>query len=329
MAWSTILCFEDTLNATKFNVLETRAHFPSIPFLADHRGFTIPHQIVTNMISTDLKLAVQYNPNGIDAQDVHGRTPLHWAAARGNVEGARTLLRFGADPNIPDLIGQACLRASMKAADTQCMRLLIDAGANLEAIDKWQQTPLLATNWSLDPIGFGVILLEAGADVNALDNHGSSTLLIAVQHNNTPYIKVLLEHGADQSLANVEGESPLHHAVEWSRLAILSLLAASPGFSLTVPGTRSRRGTLLHTAAEFGEKETLELLCAHCVGQVVDVVAKDVNGKTAQDIAHGRKLAQGVNKVERDVDIEKQEYKVVDPDWSALFDKLVESCGRT
>lgn len=113
------------------------------------------------MIGTDLNLALELNPTGVDARDADGRTPLHWACARGNVEAAKMLLRFGADPDVPDDIGQACLRTSLKTADTRCAKLLVEAGAHLEARDNWQQTPFLASNYGADPLAFGLVLLDA------------------------------------------------------------------------------------------------------------------------------------------------------------------------
>lgn len=341
MAWSTILCFENTPNAAKFKVEETRTLFPSIPFLADHRGFSVPHQIVTGSIGTDLRLALEMNPGGIDAQDANGRTPLHWACARGDAAAVKTLLGQGADPNMADDLGQACLRASLKAADTQCATLLVGAGAELHARDHWRQTPLLASNYSADPVAFGLVLLGAGADVNDVDDGGSTALMEAVRLNNAPYVRILLDHGARTDVANKQGHSPVQLAVQGNRGAILEMLAtAAPPSRLfswlampEPPATMimsSRRGTILHVAAEFGETPTLEILCAHCQGQRVDAGARNAQGKTALDIARGRGFAPRTNQQGFDVDMEKQDASgMVGPDWMMLFSKLMDSCSGT
>lgn len=313
MAWSTILCFENTANAARFKVAETRNLFPSIPFLAEHRRFSILHQIVTEMIGTRLEAALQVSALHVDVLDAHGRTPLHWAAARGNSKAVATLLRYGANPDVPDIISQGPLRSSLKAADPTCTQLLIQGGATLESRDKWQQTPFRASIYTTDPVAFAVALLDAGADINARCELGTTALLAAVIANHVPYVKVLLNYMADVSIGNNAGESPLQKAIVENRHEVLQALLSSPEFTFMLP--ESLGATVLHLAAEYGDKKTLQLLASRGGTSEVDTQSRDKSGRTAVEIA--RKRLQGVPSV---FDVEKS---AGEGGWEVAFNNLV------
>jgi len=67
-----------------------------------------------------------------DFADEFGFTPLMAAVQYGHVELARALLDRGADPNFRDVEGQT----SVHHCDTpECLRLLAERGADLEAAD--------------------------------------------------------------------------------------------------------------------------------------------------------------------------------------------------
>lgn len=52
-------------------------------------------------------------------------------------------------------------------------------------------------------------MMEAGADVNAVDGHGQTPLLRAMQNRHEEIIDSLLEHGADATIASSRGATPL------------------------------------------------------------------------------------------------------------------------
>jgi ankyrin repeat protein len=315
MAWSTILCFENTPNAAHFNVAETRSLFPSIPFLADHRRFTILHQIVTQMISSDLRLASKFSPSTINAVDIHGRTPLHWAVARGDANSASILLNQGADPNFADMIGQGPLRSSLKAANPACTKLLISAGANIEARDKWGQSPLLATVYTTDPIAFGLALLEAGADIDAQDEAGSTILLWAVRHNNLEYVRILVNCGADVSLGDNKGICPLEEAIKGNHTGILEAITSAATFTAVFPPISPH--TMVHIAAGHAEEDVLNILERVCINTKVNTQIRDKQGRTAKEIAESR---FSNFRFSEEVDLEKG---TGTSRWMTTFDRIL------
>lgn len=105
MAWSTIYCFQGTPNASQWRVDEIRTLFPTLESVEDKRKFTSVHKIVLQILHMDFEKELIRNSSAIDQEDADGRTPLSWAAARGDSKSVETLLRHGASPNIPDRIG--------------------------------------------------------------------------------------------------------------------------------------------------------------------------------------------------------------------------------
>ncbi|KAI6914359.1 hypothetical protein KC318_g652 [Hortaea werneckii] len=95
---------------------------------------------------------------------------LHLAAASGNLDCVKTLLKHGANVHATDNLGRTPLHACSEAANTAqhaaVLHLLIDEGANPTAKDGSCMTPLHIAAQN----GFHIIvqaLLLAGADVNA------------------------------------------------------------------------------------------------------------------------------------------------------------------
>ena len=84
---------------------------------------------------------------------------------------------------------------------------LIEAGADVNAMDENGETPLhLATD--AGEASLVALLLEAGADVNACEEYGRSLVHLAVCNGEQSVLKVLLEAGADidalEAMTNIE-----------------------------------------------------------------------------------------------------------------------------
>jgi ankyrin repeat protein len=108
----------------------------------------------------------------------------------------RDLIRQKADVNatLPD--GATALHWAANEDDLDTVGLLIQAGGNVKAKDRYGFTPLYyaATNGSAAVIRK---LLDAGADVNASDAGGETALMTATRSGSIDAVKALLQHGAD------------------------------------------------------------------------------------------------------------------------------------
>ncbi|KAK5139584.1 hypothetical protein LTR04_003468, partial [Oleoguttula sp. CCFEE 6159] len=65
----------------------------------DKRELTILRKIVLGLTSIPLAEHLVLSTANINAKDVSGRSALHWASVRGDVDSIQSLLASGADPN--------------------------------------------------------------------------------------------------------------------------------------------------------------------------------------------------------------------------------------
>lgn len=93
-------------------------------------------------------------------ESVYQMSALHFAAAHGNVEIARFLLRNGADINLKDTNGETPLHHAVGDGRTEMVELLIALGADVNASDKEGKTPIKGANESGQ---LRKMLLAAGA----------------------------------------------------------------------------------------------------------------------------------------------------------------------
>jgi ankyrin repeat protein len=129
------------------------------------------------------------------------------AVRAGDVEQVERYLAEGASPNTKTFTGRPSLHM---ATSPLMIRLLVEAGADLEARDQRELTALeTACDGEIEAVR---TLIELGADVNALHDRGYSTLMVAVScRRRTPEIvRPLIDHGADPLHVSDLGFTPLH-----------------------------------------------------------------------------------------------------------------------
>lgn len=127
-------------------------------------------------------------------------TPLWYAVARGrNLELARWMLDAGASP-------EHCLWAAGFRDDAGMLRLLIEHGANLEALAE-DETPLLAAV-KVSRFRAARVLLEAGADPDVRDPKGMTALHYMLKKgSDIAYLKLFADHGARGDIPGPDGRT--------------------------------------------------------------------------------------------------------------------------
>lgn len=91
-----------------------------------------------------------------------------------------------------------------------------------------------------------------------MNDEGISPLLMAVIQGHCGVVRILLEQGADTSLRSPEGKSPLHLAVEHSRVDIAAVLLWEGRASPDDKG--SDGATLLELALRCGRAHMVKVL---------------------------------------------------------------------
>jgi len=125
------------------------------------------------------------------------------------------------------------LHLAAKLNNRTAAETLVKHGSDINATDTWQETPLLiaAYNSSIDTMEY---LLECGANPNHCNSFGNSCLHFASLHYHQGHkaVRLLIDHGADVSAVNVQGENPLSYAMNARTVA--NLIAA--GCPVNAPG---------------------------------------------------------------------------------------------
>lgn len=183
----------------------------------------------------------------------HGYTLLHAATDHhsDNTEMVQALLDWGAEVDARDLSGRTPLHMTAYQSDSAETRLLISAGADLQATAQyclpiWLPPPEYAPpdssevcRWigGISPLHVAddaqaspktsettEALIKAGAGVNAPASDGTTPLHSAAMNGNTPKALALMDAGADQTLSNLDGKTPADLAAEYGHEALAELL---------------------------------------------------------------------------------------------------------
>ncbi len=175
------------------------------------------------------------------AESNGGQTALMWAAAEDQPEMVRALVAHGADPNVRSKLGFTPLLFAAQQGAVDAARVLVEAGADLNATDEKRGLTPLALSIASGHSAFPRFFLEQGADPNLADNRGYTPLHYAADERGSPELVVaLLEQGADPNAritkdpprANeggyaLPGATPLFMAARIANLeAVRALIAA-------------------------------------------------------------------------------------------------------
>ncbi len=223
-------------------------------------------------------------------------TPLHEAAGENDAEQVRRLLAEGAAVNARAFYNltplmDACsplinnIRHRMKqvresVAAKEKPRNAAETLKNMPRLDFKQAFAEMNQKREYDDVlpaddpTVPSLLLEYGADVNALDQAGDTALMKAASAGRVETMQVLSEHGADFRATNSDGLTPLMLAAQMRRLEAARLLLY---WGADADARTPQGRTTLMTAAEGGRVEIAQMLLA----REQDVNTVGVNGLTA------------------------------------------------
>jgi ankyrin repeat protein len=133
-----------------------------------------------------------------------------------NVGIVKLLVAHGADPNRADpVIGARPLHTALEVGDSECARIVKNAGGRIDLYDDRGHTVLTAAAAAASRggnVGLVDLVLGWGVDPSARDRDGSTALHQAVWDNSAHLVRQLLARGADTCLQNRFGQTPLEMA---------------------------------------------------------------------------------------------------------------------
>jgi ankyrin repeat protein len=145
----------------------------------------------------------------VNAPLADGTTALHWAVRADDLQTAELLLRAGANVKAADRYGLTVLSIACTNASAPMVRRLLDAGADPSTADPNGDTALMIAARTEGGTGVVKLLLERGAAVNARDQTVEQTALMwAVRANQPDSVRLLLAAGADVNARTRTGKTP-------------------------------------------------------------------------------------------------------------------------
>jgi len=128
------------------------------------------------------------------------------------------------DINVTNNIGNTALVNEVKNNKINTVKLLLDAGADVNA--KHVNSADTALDWAVEFNNTNIVklLLKAGANVNHQNNTGFTPLILSIKQKDITIAKILLEAGADTNIKTVIGNTARIIAKERGYYNIIELL---------------------------------------------------------------------------------------------------------
>ena len=252
----------------------------------------------------------------VNTPQADGTTALEWAAHWNDADAVDLLIAAGADAKAGNRYGATPLSEAASLGNARIIEALLKAGANPNTRDTSDgETVLMVTARSGNADAVRA-LLEHGADVNATESYRKQTALMwAAAERHPDVVKVLLAHGADWKLMSSYRET---------RLPKLSAASSITPFS--------RGGfTAFLFAAREGDIETAKVM----LDAGVDINQTDIDNTSGLVVSIMNKhytfakflLDRGADPNVTDVKGRAALYAAVDirnEDWSAIPKRRLE-----
>ncbi|RWS03465.1 protein phosphatase 1 regulatory subunit 16A-like protein [Dinothrombium tinctorium] len=248
------------------------------------------------------------------------------AAARNDVEEVRRLLMLGVSPDSTNEDGLTALHQCCIDDSEEMMKLLIDFGANVNAKDSEQWTPLhaAATCGHLHLVKY---LISKEADLLAVNADGNMPYDIcedeatldyiesemakkgitqemidetraAVENEMLQDLKILEERGDDLEFRDAQGATPLHIAAANGYLSVVEFLL---DHHVSTDVVDNDLWQPIHAAACWGHPDVVEML----VQAGADLNAKTKNGETPFDICEDPELKERIIQLKSEMETKK------------------------
>ncbi|CZR53498.1 uncharacterized protein PAC_03377 [Phialocephala subalpina] len=270
-----------------------------------------------------VRLLLQRGAN-IQIKDEKNLSALHWAVEYGH-EGTIRLLLGRADDiavgddreprllySTADVGYESLMRQLLKegvdltlfrtveSGNRRAVRLLADAGANIEAKCLGKHTALLeAVLRGHEEVVS--LLLQNGADIKAKDSDGKTVLHLAANSvRNRGLIQLLLDNGADAKVKDTYGQTALHTAARSGNEVAAGLLVGLQDVNINESDNYGQ--TPLRLGAATGSEGIVQLLLKQ---DDVDLKSKDsggdtvllaaIGGEVVEENEHGTTFRRGQN----------------------------------
>ena len=200
----------------------------------------------------------------VTARDDHGSTPLILATYYHCFPALCRPLITGDSVNLPDSSGNRALHIAARKGHRFTVQLLVESGANANAVNGYGQTPLhTAADRAQDSPELCGILLTYDAKCRMKDEDGNRPLHLVCKRGHRQTGRLLVSHGADTDAVNNDGRTPLHEAADRSDSASRELCGILLTHGADVNAVDRRGDTPNHLAAHSKNIDVLRLFSEH------------------------------------------------------------------
>jgi ankyrin repeat protein/uncharacterized RDD family membrane protein YckC len=237
-------------------------------------GWTSLHQAAAQGNLDEVKSIIKSGTD-VDVRATLQETPLYEAARRGKVEVMKYLLSIGADPNAQHVTQTTPLIIAAEYHQSEAVHLLIENKADIDAQNILRASAIGVASlqgWHDDGV-IGEILMDAGAKIIRPLKEGCIPLYCAVGVDHFPFVEALLKKGANPN-TTYGGQSILIYAVSRGNLDMAKIiLQYKAKINYRLPSTGK---SALITAIEKNHWDIVDLLLKHDP----DINTPDKDGRT-------------------------------------------------
>lgn len=167
----------------------------------------------------------------VDGRDEAGRTALLIATYHDAIRVAEALIAAGADVNAKDDLEDSPYLYAGAEGRLEILKMTVLAGADLGSVNRYGGTALIpaAHHGHVETVRY---LLSTKIDIDYINKLGWTALMEAVILGDggpvhQRIVALLLKAGADQTIADHDGVTPLQHARTGGQTEIVKLLSVS------------------------------------------------------------------------------------------------------
>lgn len=229
-------------------------------------GSSLIHFLALSGLKAPLQRMIISARASLDVWDREGRTPLMYAIIGFAFEIAMDLIHAMVDVNAQDIYGNTALHFASFCGEQNVVEALLQAGANASLERIGGATPLhLAIIAQHPPIVAKLLHANADSEKSLLTKHPerdekccqmSALTYVSLEGHHT-VAKLLLSHGAQPSVFDHFGVSPLHYCASLGHVEVIRALVEA-GASVDAQDPSGR--TPLAMAIEHNHQQAAEIL---------------------------------------------------------------------
>lgn len=277
---------------TSLHLAVLNGHHEMVELLLDHRASITA---MNGMGSTPLKLAVitdkvamaqlLLDKGAVDTINMGDIPPLHQAIDQDNFDMVKLLLERGANIEATDRDQNTPLQKTITGEKVEIAKFLFSYGANPRITRPDGDSILhLSARANMPAPNLTSLFIERGGLVNTL-NMFNRTPLSYVEHSSDNQVaEILRKHGGINVTGNyLQREHPLHEAIIDNDIAVIQLIL-NQGNPPDINQGDANGVTPLHLATMLGNMEMVQILLSQ---EGINVNSQDVNGQSPLHVAAG------------------------------------------